>query len=56
MRVDVPNEWLTGKTSLEDANNRLVELLSSKKIQRLAGGQILDRRYEEELYIFQQSS
>jgi hypothetical protein len=53
MRVDVPNEWLTGRISLEDANNRLVELLSSKKIQRLAGGQVLDRRYEEELYIFQ---
>ena len=56
MGVNVPNEWLTGKISLEDANNRLVELLSSKKIQRLAGGQVLDRRYEEELYIFQQSS
>ena len=53
MRADVPNEWLTGRISLEDANNRLVELLSSKKIQRLAGGQVLDRRYEEELYIFQ---
>jgi len=53
MRVDVPNEWLTGRIRLEEANNRLVELLSSKKIQRLAGGQVLDRRYEEELYIFQ---
>ena len=55
MGVDVPNEWLTGRISLEDANSRLVDLLSSKKIQRLAGGQVLDRRYEEELYIFQRS-
>jgi len=53
MGVNVPNEWLTGRITLEEANNRLVELLSSKKIQRLAGGQVLDRRYEEELYIFQ---
>jgi len=53
MRVDVPIEWLTGRIRLEEANKRLVELLSSKNIQRLAGGQVLDRRYEEELYIFQ---
>ena len=53
MSVNAPNEWLTGRISLEEANNRLVELLSSKTIQRLAGGQVLDRRYEEELYIFQ---
>jgi len=53
MMVDVPNEWLTGKISLSEANDRFVELLSSKKVKRLAGGQVLDRRYEEELYVFQ---
>ena len=53
MMVNVPNEWLTGKISLREANDRFVKLLSSKKVKRLVGGQILDRRYEEELYIFQ---
>jgi hypothetical protein len=53
MMLNIPNEWLTGTISLEEANERVFKLLSLKKIKRLAGGQILDRRYEEELYIFQ---
>ena len=53
MMLNIPNEWLTGKISLEEANERVFKLLSSKKVKLLAGGQVLDRRYEEELYIFQ---
>ena len=53
MMVDVPNEWLTGQVDLRDANDRVVKLLSSKKVKRLPGGHHIDRLYEEELYIFQ---
>jgi hypothetical protein len=53
MMTDVPNKWLTGQIDLSEANDLLVRLLSSKKVKRLPGGQILDRRYEEELYIFE---
>ena len=53
MMLNIPNEWLTGKISAEDANERVFKLLSSKNVKLLAGGQVLDRRYEEELYIFQ---
>jgi hypothetical protein len=50
--VNVPLEWLYGKLSLKEANENLVRHLSKKKIERLPPGQILDRRYEEELYVF----
>jgi len=52
MFINVPNEWLHGDLSLSEANERLVELLSSKELKHLPPGQVLDRRYEEELYIF----
>jgi hypothetical protein len=50
--VDVPLEWLYTTLSLKKANELLVEHLSKKQITRLPPGQILDRRYEEELYVF----
>jgi len=50
--VNVPLEWLCGKLSLKKANEKLVEYLSKKEIKRLPPGQVLDRRYEEELYVF----
>jgi len=52
MFINVPLEWLYGKLSLPEANKQLVELLSSKKLKCLPPGQVLDRRYEEELYVF----
>jgi hypothetical protein len=52
MFINVPNEWLSGNMSLSEANQRLVEHLSSKKIKRLPPGQVLDRLYDEELYTF----
>jgi len=50
--VNVPLEWLQGTLSLKKANRKLIEHLSKKQITRLPPGQILDRRYEEELYVF----
>ena len=52
MYINVPLEWLYGKLSLSKANEGLAKLLSSKKLKRLPLGRVLDRRYEEELYMF----
>ena len=48
--VNVPIEWLN--MDLKEANKLLLEHLSKKKLRRLPPGQTLDRRYEEELYVF----
>jgi len=50
--VNVPLEWLYGKLSLKEANETLIRYLSKKEVIRLPPGQVLDRRYEEELYVF----
>ncbi len=50
--VDVPLEWLRGSLSLKKANEALIKHLSKREITRLPPGQVLDRRYEEELYVF----
>ncbi len=50
--VNVPLEWLYGTLSLKKANETFVKYLSKKQITRLPRGQILDRRYDEELYVF----
>ncbi|MEM2882630.1 MAG: ParB N-terminal domain-containing protein [Candidatus Bathyarchaeia archaeon] len=52
MFINAPAELLTGALGLSEANDRLVALLSSKELKRLPPGQVLDRRYGEELYIF----
>lgn len=52
MFVSVPTNWLRGDLTLEEANNRLRRHLASKKVEKLPPGQILDRRYDEELYVF----
>ena len=50
--VNVPLEWLYGTLSLKKANENLVRHLAKKQVTRLPPGQVLDRRYEEELYVF----
>jgi len=50
--VNVPLEWLYGTLSLKKANETFVEYLSKKQITHLPRGQILDRRYDEELCVF----
>jgi len=52
MNVNVPIAWLRGDMSLEEANTRLRDHLASRRIEKLPPGQILDRRYDEELYVF----
>ncbi len=53
LRVNVPLEWLVGNINLEEIQRKLVEQLSNRKIKILPPGTILDRRYEEELYVFE---
>jgi len=48
--VNVPTEWLNMNS--EAANNRLYDYMSKKKIKHYPPGQTIDRRYEEELYVF----
>ena len=50
--VNVALKWLYGRLSFKKANEALVRDLSKKEVIRLPPGQVLDRRYEEELYIF----
>ncbi len=50
MSVDAPIKWLTFDPG--EANELLEKHLSKKKIDHLPPGEVLDRRYDEELYIF----
>jgi len=52
MYVSVPTDWLKGDLTLEEVNSHLRKHLASKKVEKLPPGQILDRRYDEELYVF----
>ena len=52
MFVTVPTDWLKDDLSPEEANNRFRKHLTSKRVEKLPPGQILDRRYDEELYVF----
>jgi hypothetical protein len=51
--LNIPLGWLYDGTTLRLRNEKLVEYLSNKKVKHLTAGQIFDRRYEEELYIFE---
>jgi len=51
MFVNVPLEWLM--MEYERANKLLQESLSARRVKRLPPGSVLDRRYEEELYVFE---
>ena len=49
--LNVPLKWLYSKSSSEKINEKFIKYLSTKKFKRLPPGQILDRRYDEELYV-----
>jgi hypothetical protein len=52
MAVNIPTDWLWGDLSLREINRMMVDLLKSKRIERLPPGQVLDRKYDEELFVF----
>ncbi len=54
LAVDIPLTLLTNTTiPIEDANNKLSELLASRRIDRKPPGSIVEgRRYDEELLVF----
>ncbi len=52
MNVNIPITWLRGDEGIEEVNMRLREHLAAKTVEKLPPGQIIDRRYDEELYVF----
>ena len=53
LNVNTPLEWLLGDRDLEEVRALLVEHLSRRKVKVLPAGTVLDRRYDEELYVFE---
>lgn len=51
--INIPLDWLTGSYSLNEVEKMLVEWLLRRRVKRLSPGTVLDRRYEEELYVFE---
>lgn len=49
--LNVPLKWLYSKLNSEKINEKFIKYLSTKKFKRLPPGQILDRHYDEELYV-----
>lgn len=52
MNISVPLDWLSGSIPIDVARRNLVELLQRKTVKRLPPGTVLDRRYDEELFVF----
>lgn len=53
LNINIPLEWLTGEKSIDEIRRNLVKHLSRKRIKRLPPGTVLDRKYEEELFVFE---
>lgn len=53
MGINMPLEYLTGKYTMDEALDKLLLLLSKRSLKILPPGSILDRRYDEELYVFE---
>ena len=52
MFLNIPLKWLYSETSAKAINQKLVRYLTTKSYRRLPPGQVFDRRYDEELYVF----
>ena len=52
MFLNIPLEWLYSDASPKAINQQLVRYLSTKSYRRYPPGQVFDRRYDEELYVF----
>ena len=50
--INIPLEVLYSGSNIEEVNEDLLNFLSTKTLEHYPSGQVLDRRYEEELYIF----
>ncbi|MEM4748547.1 MAG: ABC transporter ATP-binding protein, partial [Thermosphaera sp.] len=53
MNVRVPLEWLDGSIPLDRARKLLTDYLERRRIRTLPPGTVLDRRYDEELFVFE---
>ncbi|MEM4717714.1 MAG: ParB N-terminal domain-containing protein [Desulfurococcaceae archaeon] len=53
MGINLPLEYLTSKYTINEALDRLLSILSNRALKVLPPGSILDRRYDEELYVFE---
>lgn len=55
LNVNVPFSLLRDRKSLIEVNNELRKALQSRRLKRLPSGSLIDgRRYEEELYVFEE--
>ena len=52
MFLNIPLDWLYSAASPKAINQKLVRYLSMKSYRRYPPGQVFDRRYDEELYVF----
>ena len=52
MFLNIPLKWLYSEASSKDINQKLIQYLSTKSYRRYPPGQVFDRRYDEELYVF----
>jgi len=53
MGVKVPLEWLVTGRSEAELNEKLRLYLSSRRIRQMMPGTVIDRKYEEPLYVFE---
>jgi len=53
MGVRVPLEWLVTDREEAELNEKLRTYLSSRKIRQMMPGTVIDRKYEEPLYVFE---
>jgi len=53
MGVKVPLEWLVTDRDEAELNEKLRLYLSSRRIRRMMPGTVIDRKYEEPLYVFE---
>ncbi|MEM1537769.1 MAG: ParB N-terminal domain-containing protein [Candidatus Nezhaarchaeales archaeon] len=54
--INVPLKWLTSSLNLKEAATHFYNHLRRKTVIHHPPGQVLDRRYEEETYVFQNSA
>lgn len=53
LNVNIPLDWLKGGMTKEEVNSRVKWLLATRSVRKLPPGTVLDRRYDEELFVFE---
>lgn len=53
LNINIPLDWLMGLFDIVTIKKMLIDHLMHKNVKKLPPGTILDRRYEEELFVFE---